>query len=104
MTRIWDIFLRGTEHSVNLDSEDFKSLCRNLMESRGTRLNGRKIRNMWQSAMLLATQEKNPDQELPTLERKHFEIVAKAAQSFNNYMRPHHPHPLLREEASYATQ
>lgn len=85
---IWKNVLKYVANDFRLklevDYDAILNMARELFDS-GRRMDGRVIRNRCLTAISLATFD-NDRRERPKLERKHFEVVEEAANSFDAYL------------------
>lgn len=85
---VWEIFRRRAE--ADFDVDDLKDFSSTLFENR-VDMNGREIRNMWETAMSLALyehqcQSKDDGTSKPILHKRHFETMEQSAAQFRSYL------------------
>jgi hypothetical protein len=93
-TRIWDMQMRRIKErlkTIEIDTQQILEYAKLHFETQcrltgGTGWNGRQIRNAFQSATALAQFECKSPSDPVHLQVRHFEIVAKAAAEFDDYL------------------
>ncbi|KAN0108850.1 hypothetical protein V8E51_008592 [Hyaloscypha variabilis] len=98
--KLYEVFIRRTaEEQKNSQITEFKIKRKEIMrfaKSHFKRLekdglstwNGRQIRNAFQTAIALAEYEaRQPGAEIPSLGKSQFEIIAKASEEFDRYLK-----------------
>ena len=89
--KVWEHFLYRAKRDFLIDSEDLREFGR-MLAKKGRSMNGREIRNIWQTATSLAVYEHQSDSDLGLSQRKpllsiaHFEMIEQAAAKFDDYM------------------
>ncbi|KAK3319385.1 prion-inhibition and propagation-domain-containing protein [Apodospora peruviana] len=88
MTNVWKLFIDRAKPDFVVDTAGIFNFAKGYRENGPSSMNGREIRNMWQTAMSLALYQhrQNPLGEKPSLEAEHFRTVEASADQFRRYL------------------